>query len=404
MPLTRRFFTGVVDTARPELEIRVILVCNYECDRQESMLRFSALLAAELPAMGVAVETMRPAAYFATWPLSSRARKWLAYLDKFVIFPFVLLRRLRKTRKASHSLVGVVVHICDHGNALYRFFIRQACVVTCHDLLAVRGALGEDTDCPASRLGWFFQRLILRGLRQADFVVCDSSATRGDLIRLGGCEAESKSKVILLCQNRQFRRLDLMQTVPLLSEIPKLDSTQPFILVVGSNLLRKNRRGALRIFAAALESWSGQLVIAGEALDAPELALASSLNIADRIVQAHTPSNETLEALYSLAFVLLYPSKCEGFGWPIIEAQACGCPVICSDRTSLPEVAGEGAIICDLDDESAFCRGILTLKEDAVRNQLIERGYQNLPRFQRHRMLTEYRDVYRTLATGSLAK
>ena len=61
--------------------------------------------------------------------------------------------------------------------------------------------------------------------------------------------------------------------------------------------------------------------------------------MSERVVEIEEPSNELLEALYSSALVLLYPSRFEGFGWPIIEAQACGCPVICSDREPMSKSA-----------------------------------------------------------------
>ena len=72
----------------------------------------------------------------------------------------------------------------------------------------------------------------------------------------------------------------------------------------------------------------------------------------DRVVEVEGPENELLEALYSSAMVLLYPSRFEGFGWPIIEAQACGCPVICGNREPMSEVGGEAALTAEVDDEA----------------------------------------------------
>ena len=110
------------------------------------------------------------------------------------------------------------------------------------------------------------------------------------------------------------------------------DIERPFILHVGSNLRRKNRDGVVRIFARTKNEWNGQLVLAGDPLDAELHSLGTEFGVSDRIVSIVNPESELLEALYSAAVALVYPSRFEGFGWPIIEAQACGCPVICRDR------------------------------------------------------------------------
>ncbi len=81
-----------------------------------------------------------------------------------------------------------------------------------------------------------------------------------------------------------------------------------------------------------------------------------------------------LEALYSTAMALLYPSRFEGFGWPIIEAQACGCPVICADREPMSEIGGEAALTHDVDDEAGFARSILQLADPAERARWSERS------------------------------
>src|SRR5947199_52923 len=80
-------------------------------------------------------------------------------------------------------------------------------------------------------------------------------------------------------------------------------------------------------------------------------SFASTLGITDRIVEIENAESETLEALYNRAVALLYPSTFEGFGWPIIEAQACGCPVICTGSGPMPEAAGEAGLFHNAEDE-----------------------------------------------------
>jgi glycosyltransferase involved in cell wall biosynthesis len=97
----------------------------------------------------------------------------------------------------------------------------------------------------------------------------------------------------------------------------------------------------------------------------------------------------------------LFPSRFEGFGWPIIEAQACGSPVMCSDRDPLPEVAGEAAIICDANDAGAFGQAILRLTcDNEYRVELARRGEENASHYSRvslgERLVSLYAQVSRT--------
>lgn len=389
-----------------ETRLKVLLIGNYIHDRQESMQRFARMLALELPNHGISADFIQPEPWFGRLrPSPIGIGKWLGYFDKFVIFPFVLRRKISALQygPGGKAKSRVVVHICDHSNAFYEAVTNAPTLVTCHDLLAVRGALGEDTDCPASWAGRILQKLILRGLSRADFVVCVSSATRRDLLRLMDASLDAKSGVVWQGKNHPYQRLSETETDLRLAQAFELNPALPFVLCVGLNLKRKNREGALRIISQIRDEWPGQIVFAGEPLDDAAFALARSLGVAERVVQIRKPSNDLLEALYNRATALLFPSKCEGFGWPIIEAQACGCPVICSDRTSVPEVAGEGAIVCQLEDEASFARAILEVMKNEAREELVAKGLRNLERFELETMVNRYVDYYAHLS-GDMSK
>jgi glycosyltransferase involved in cell wall biosynthesis len=272
--------------------------------------------------------------------------------------------------------------------------------VTCHDLLAVRGALGEQTDCPASFTGRWLQMSIMRGLRRADALACVSNATLRDAHRL---LPEYGGEVVLApnALSYPYQPLDQETSRVRLASIVALDEYRPFVLSVGSNLRRKNREAVLRSIAAAAPAWNGSIVFAGQPLTAELHALASELKIADRVVEVVKPSNETLEALYNRALALLFPSRFEGFGWPVLEAQACGCPVICSDRAPLPEVAGGAALFCGADDVEGQADAILTLSHSAeMCADLRRRGQVNAARFSRAAMIERFGSLYRRLAAA----
>jgi glycosyltransferase involved in cell wall biosynthesis len=371
--------------------VRVLLIGNYAPDRQESMLRYASMLREGLLEAGhdVTVAAPEPVLNYSRRPAQG-VWKWVGYLDKFVLNQHAL------ARAASEA---DVVHVCDHSNAVYvPGGSRKPYVVTCHDLLAVRGALGEDTDCPATFAGRQLQKSILSGLGRADAVACVSGATLRDAQRLLG---SYRGKLVITPNplNYPYRKLDgaavrerfARAGVP----VSSLENGTPYVLHVGSNLRRKNRECALRAVAHIASSWKGRLVFAGQPLSAELRALASELGVMDRVIEVAKPSNELLEALYNGALALLFPSRFEGFGWPIVEAQACGCPVLCSRIEPFPEVSGKAAILCDADDHEAFGRAILELASNAAhRAELVRAGFANSARYDRALMIGRFVALY----------
>jgi glycosyltransferase involved in cell wall biosynthesis len=370
----------------------VLLIGNYSLDRQHSMQRFGTMMLSGLTNAGVNAELIVPE------PLLGKFRdgrgfiaKWLAYIDKYLLFP----NRLRAKLKEAPD----VVHVCDHSNAVYTGHLDGIpTVVTCHDLIAVRDALGEQTDCPMSSTGKLLQRWILRGLRRASVIVCVSNATRADVVRIVGPNSNRREiEVVSLGLNYPYKRLERSEALARLGKIPELTSGDSFVLNVSSNFPRKNRPGVLRIFARCKGRWNGRLVFVGEPLNPELTSLASSLGIADRITQIENAESEILEALYNCAVALVYPSTFEGFGWPIIEAHACGCPVICSNSGPMPEAAGEAGLFHDVHDEEGFAADLLRLTDSAERATWSEKGVRNAARFSADKMVGHYIDIYRRL-------
>lgn len=368
----------------------VLLIGNYPLDRQQSMQRFATMMLRGLVAAGIPAEIAAPAPVLGKlFGIRNFLGKWLAYIDKFILFPRQLRTRLRQR--------AAVVHICDHSNAMYAVDIgKTPVVVTCHDLIAVRSALGEELHCPVSFTGRLLQRWILRSLRRADAVVCVSNATRDDAEQLVSRNQPSpKLEVISNGLNYPYRKLPESEALARLKNTSGI--TQPFILHVGSNLPRKNRDGVLRIFARTKDKWNARLVFAGDVLDSEQLSLAERLEIRDRIVQIKDAPDHLLEALYNCAVALLFPSLSEGFGWPIIEAQACGCPVVCSNLAPMPETAGDAGLFHDVTDEAGFADDILRLNDPAERAVWSEKSLRNAERFSTAKMISGYIDIYRSL-------
>jgi len=151
-----------------------------------------------------------------------------------------------------------------------------------------------------------------------------------------------------------------------------------FFLSVGVLAPQNNHARVVAAFAR-LDEPDASLVLAGRpAGDYAETVLrplARDLGVADRVVFAGATSDEELRTRYHAALALVYPSLGEGFGLPIVEAMACGCPVVTSIISSMPEVAGDAALLVDPRDDAAIAAALRALLRDpALRDSLVARG------------------------------
>jgi glycosyltransferase involved in cell wall biosynthesis len=119
---------------------------------------------------------------------------------------------------------------------------------------------------------------------------------------------------------------------------------------------------------------------------------AASSGLANEIVERVEVSNEQLQALYSGAIALLFPSLEEGFGWPVLEAQACGCPVITSNRAPMTEIAGETALFIDPEVPESAAEMIADHVSDLPALRIA--GFKNLARFTKDGMIHAYIKYY----------
>jgi glycosyltransferase involved in cell wall biosynthesis len=163
----------------------------------------------------------------------------------------------------------------------------------------------------------------------------------------------------------------------------------PYVLYVGTIQPRKNLERLVEAFARALSLGEAhfpglRLVLAGQQgwLAEGTLRRVAALGLADRVILPGYVADQDLPALLSAAEVFAFPSLYEGFGFPVLEAQACGTAILASNTSSLPEVAGAGALLVDPLDGDALAHGLVQLlTDDNLRGQLVAAGFANLRRF-----------------------
>jgi glycosyltransferase involved in cell wall biosynthesis len=373
--------------------MRILLVGNYEPDAQQSMSRYAEWLESTLCERGHSVTMAKPQPLFSRMARTGALGKYFGYLDKFLLFPSKLSRLAR-----SHDLV----HVLDHSNSMYLHSAGSTpSLITCHDVLAIRAARGEFPQSPTGWPGRLLQRWILSGLRGASNVVCVSSKTAGDLKRLTG-ETGADLRVVYNPLNWGYRPGAVLSD-ELRSRLG-LSAGEPYLLHVGGNQWYKNRVGAIRIFARLAERQEFanlRLILVGKPWAAEMRAAVAEEGLGGRVIEAVGLGNEELQALYGNALALLFPSLEEGFGWPVLEAQACGCPVITTGRPPMSEVAGDAAIFIDPADPKDAAEKIAQGLEGRV--ALREAGFRNLARFDEQAIADQYCAFYEEIARKQAA-
>lgn len=221
-------------------------------------------------------------------------------------------------------------------------------------------------------------------LKNVDKVIVDSKNTKKDILRYFRIK-EDKIKVIYGACRRfvEDRKIDLAT---------RYGITKPYILYIGTLEPRKNIPNIIKAFAQA--KTDARLVVAGKKGWQYEeiFKLVQDLNIQNRVLFPGFIDDEDLINLYSNAEMFLFPSLYEGFGLPILEAFANGCPVITSDVSSLPEVAGDACILVNPTKVPEIKIAIESIS--CVRETMIKKGLEQVKKFSWEKAAKETIEVY----------
>lgn len=252
-------------------------------------------------------------------------------------------------------------------------------VVTVHDLSFIRY---PEHFLP--RLVEYLERAVSAAVSRADLVLADSEATRNDLLRYLHVLPD---QVVVLYSGVSSRFTPCKEP----GERERLRDKyaigeQPYVLAVGTLQPRKNYVRLIRACVGlSLRSAAGrplQLVIAGGRGWLDDEIWQEASRYSDRVRVLGFVDDADLPALYRNAAVFAFPSLYEGFGLPILEAMACGVPVVCSNSSSMPEVAGQAALLVDPLDTDGWREALLrVLEDDALREEMVKRGVAQAARF-----------------------
>jgi glycosyltransferase involved in cell wall biosynthesis len=296
------------------------------------------------------------------------------------------VRQLNRTRG--------VVHLPNHHLARYGLFTKVPYILTVHDLIRYFDLKGYRVLIHRPNLrDKFYLSLDYKGIKKATRIIAVSHSTKRDLVQHLSIPEERIRVVYEGVDHQRFR--------PVARKLFDF----PYILYVGSEHPRKNLVTLLRAFGRLKREARFRdikLVKVGKA-GGPEadfrgqtLQAIRELNLSGDVVFTGYVPERDLPAYYSGALCFVLPSFYEGFGLPVLEAMACGCPVVVSRVSSLPEVGGEAAIYInpnDPEDLAGALRQVAT--DEGLRRDMSRRGFEQARRFSWKHTAQETLEVYR---------
>lgn len=257
-------------------------------------------------------------------------------------------------------------------------------VITVHDLIKAKYPHLEGDSVEAVQ----HQR---EAISHAAHLICVSKSTERDLLEF---YPQTEGRTSVSYHGSSF---------PICSELQRDTIFEaPTFLFVGRRATYKNFRMVLGAFARACQSNRQiRLCLAGPPLNDEERWQIHFLGISDRVVASVFPRDEDLQRLYRSSVALLYPSRYEGFGIPVLEAMACGTLVLASNATSLPEVVGDAGILLDPGNERAWTDCILEVANRGLnRNELLAKGRKRAALFSWDMCAQRHIGVYAQLASS----
>jgi glycosyltransferase involved in cell wall biosynthesis len=287
-------------------------------------------------------------------------------------------------------------HITDGSHAYVTSFLSpHKTIATAHDVipfLQLHEHFGQRSTSFLSH--WLVQKSVC-ALRNIGLLFAVSNNTLRDLAKYADINL---NKVKTVYHSIPASLLDFSLLNRPLNWVERRKSKKPFILHVGNDGFYKNRIGLFKIFSIVRASIDIQLKLVGPQPKRNENIIINDLGIRKYLEFITDIEDDHLFTLYQHACLFLYPSIYEGFGWPPLEAMALGCPVVCSNTASLPEVVGDAALTCHPNNEYEMATKCLSLLNDAAAaNDLIERGYKQSEKFtpkeMAHRIVEGYQQV-----------
>jgi glycosyltransferase involved in cell wall biosynthesis len=307
-------------------------------------------------------------------------------------------RHPRKVKRQETDLF----HIIDHSNAHVAYWLAslgKPIVVTCHDLVQFiyPEILREQARFPAFSTAML--NYSVRGMLRANQVITVSSNTANDVERILGIERQ-KIVVVPNGTDQHFHPLP-KESIEYLRQKYTTSANEICLLNVGSSHYRKNLLTVLKVLHTLIQRGIPiRLWKAGDDFTADQKTFIQTHGLEQKVIYLGKPNSDLLLQIYNAADILIAPSLYEGFGLTVLEAMACGTPVITSNVSSLPEVAGDAAILVDPMSVQAMSEAVLRLLNNASYRQVLrEKGMERVYKFTWRQTAEQVAQVYELFTT-----
>jgi glycosyltransferase involved in cell wall biosynthesis len=244
----------------------------------------------------------------------------------------------------------------------------------------------------------YMRRMFRRSAKQATHIAALSETTRDDTMRILGVDPDRLS-IVYPGVNESYR--PITENEQLVAARTRYGLSEPFIFYAGGISPRKNLVRLLEAFSRVKDEMPHHLVITGWVRFGNHAFERAAAGLEGRVHRLGRVPVEDMPALYTLASVYAHPSLYEGFGISVIEAQACGTPVLNSNAGCMPEVAGDGALYVDPYDADEMADGLRRLVTDAsLREDRIAKGRANAARFRWDESAARLEHIFHAVAAG----
>jgi len=386
---------------RYKLSMNIVIFCHPNFLSSQSMPRFANMLKYAYEQRGHTVTIWSPKACVYNWFSSCKYSKWAGYIDQYILFP-VWVRKQLKRQSADTLYV-----FADQALGPWVWLVKnKPHIVHVHDFLALRSALGKVPENPTSWTGRIYQRYIRQGFKHAKHFISVSNKSRDDLHFFGEVSPIT-SEVVYNGLNYPYLKMPLEEAVLTLLQANLPANSKGMLLHVSGNQWYKNVPGIILMYTQYAQACADPLPLwlVGPYVDKKVQSALDSVPAKGQVLFFYGLNSKTLNAAYSLARAFLFPSHAEGFGWPIIEAQASGCPVITTNEPPMNEVGGNAARYLPRlkagDDVHAWAKhGAEVLEEllaleDAARTELVAQGLAWAVRFDADTAIESYLRIYK---------
>jgi glycosyltransferase involved in cell wall biosynthesis len=274
----------------------------------------------------------------------------------------------------------------------------RPCVITVHDLIFMRKFAAKEP--PISK---YWRKMVPISINFASGIIAVSNYTKNDIINSFGTKQE-KIKVIYESADSRFQKTTDQNVIRRV--IKKYSLPDKFILFVGSIEPRRNIKTLIQSFYLLRTriDFDIKLIIVGKKGDYFKQIsqYIDDMSIKSDIIFLDYVPDEDIPVLYSLALIYVYPTLSEGFGLTPLEAMACGCPVITTNITSIPEVVGDASILIDnpLNLEGLFDAMNQLIFDKSLRQDMIEKGYNNVKNFSWQKAAEELLEAVKAIKSG----